>query len=144
MFICVFRPAIIILFFYSNFLAAILETVFFAFYGKFPIRMRISPYSTNDVRMDFFLGFVSEMESRLVVNFATFGFLDFCAICDICHMCDIFYICVILYFCDICVIFYFCDIYDIIDFCDSWRPFATVCNHLRPFANICDCSRADR
>ena len=35
----------------------------FAFYGKFPIRMRMSPYSTNDVRMDFFLGFVSEMES---------------------------------------------------------------------------------
>ena len=70
-----FRPAI----FYSNFLAAILkmayltviglhfslETVIFAFYGKFPIRMRMSPYSTNDVRMDFFLGFVSEMESRL-------------------------------------------------------------------------------
>ena len=48
-----------ILFFYSNFLAAILimanftviglyfilETVIFAFYGKFPIRMRMSPYS---------------------------------------------------------------------------------------------------
>ena len=31
-----------------------LETVIFAFYGKFPIRMRMSPYSTNDVRMDFF------------------------------------------------------------------------------------------
>ena len=56
-----------ILFFYSNFLAAILEmiyltviglyfslgTVIFAFYGKFPLRMRMSPYSTNDVRMDF-------------------------------------------------------------------------------------------
>ena len=70
-----------ILFFYSNFLAVILkmaiftvlgiyfglETVIFAFYGEFPIRMRMSPYSTNDVRMDFFLGFVSEMESRLKV-----------------------------------------------------------------------------
>ena len=68
-----------ILSFYSIFLAAILkmanliviglyfnmETVIFAFYGKFPIRMRMSPYSTNNVRMDFFLGFVSEMESRL-------------------------------------------------------------------------------
>ena len=68
-----------ILFFYSNFLAAIfkmanftviglnfsLERVISAFYGKVPIRMRMSPYSTNDVRMDFFLGFVSEMESRL-------------------------------------------------------------------------------
>ena len=68
-----------ILFFYSNFLAAILkmanltviglyfslETVIFAFYGKFPIRMRMYPYSTNDVRMDLFLGFVSEMESLL-------------------------------------------------------------------------------
>ena len=67
-----------ILFFYSNFLAAILkmanltviglyfslETVIFAFYGKFLIRMRMSPYSTNDVHMDFFLGFVSE--SRLL------------------------------------------------------------------------------
>ena len=67
-----------ILFFYSNFLAAILkmanltvirlyfslETVIFAFCGKFAIRMKMSPYSTNDVRMDFFLGFVSEMESR--------------------------------------------------------------------------------
>ena len=42
-----------------------LEIVIFAFYGKFPIRMRMSPYSTSDVRMDFFLGFVSEMESRL-------------------------------------------------------------------------------
>ena len=44
-----------------------LETVIFAFYGKFPIRMRMSPYSTNDVRImsDFFLGFVSEKESRL-------------------------------------------------------------------------------
>ena len=42
-----------------------LETVIFAFYEEFPIRMRMSPYSTNDVRMDFFLGFVSEMESRL-------------------------------------------------------------------------------
>ena len=68
-----------ILFFYSNFVAAILkmvnltviglyvslETVIFAFYGKFPIRMRMSPYSNNDVRMDLFLGFASEMESRL-------------------------------------------------------------------------------
>ena len=67
------------LFFYSNTLAAILkmanltviglyfslETVIFAFYGKFSIRMWMSPYSTNDVRMDLFLGFVSEMESRL-------------------------------------------------------------------------------
>ena len=62
-----------ILYFYSNFLAAILkmanltvmglyfslETVIIAFYGKFPIRMRMSSYSTNDVRMDLFLGFVS-------------------------------------------------------------------------------------
>ena len=67
-----------ILFFYCNFLDAILKmsnltviglyfslkTVIFAFYGKFPIRMRMSPYSTNDVRIDFFPGFVSEMESR--------------------------------------------------------------------------------
>ena len=36
------------------------ETVIFAFYRKFPM----SPYSTNDVRLDLFLGFVSEMESR--------------------------------------------------------------------------------
>ena len=43
-----------------------LETVIFAFYGKFPIRIRMSPHSTNDVRMDLFLGFVSEMESRLL------------------------------------------------------------------------------
>ena len=42
-----------------------LETVIFAFYGKFPMRMRMSPYSPNDVRMDFFPGLVSEMESRL-------------------------------------------------------------------------------
>ena len=69
-----------ILFFYNNFFAAILkmanliviglyfslETVF-EFYGKFSIKMRMSPYSTNDVRMDFFLGFVSEM-SRLFVS----------------------------------------------------------------------------
>ena len=27
--------------------------------------MSMSPYSTNDVRVDFFLGFVLEMESRL-------------------------------------------------------------------------------
>ena len=68
------------IFFYSNFLAAILkmadvtviglyfslETVIFAFYGKFPIRMRMSPYSTKDVRLDLFLGFVSEMESPLI------------------------------------------------------------------------------
>ena len=71
-----------ILLLYSNFLAAILkmanltvigllfslETMIFAFYGKFPIRMRMSPFSTNDVRMDFFLGFVSEMESRLITD----------------------------------------------------------------------------
>ena len=38
-----------------------LETVIFAFYGKFPIRMRMYPYSTNDVRMDFFLGLVLEI-----------------------------------------------------------------------------------
>ena len=43
-----------------------LETSIFGFYGKFPIRMRMSPYSTIDVRMDLFLGFVSEMESRVV------------------------------------------------------------------------------
>ena len=36
------------------------ETVIFAFYRKFPM----SPYSTNDVRLDLFLGLVSEMESR--------------------------------------------------------------------------------
>ena len=56
-----------ILSFYSNFLAAILkmanltviglyfnlETVIFAFDGTFPIRIRMSYYSTNDVRMDF-------------------------------------------------------------------------------------------
>ena len=42
-----------------------LETVIFAFYGKFPIRMMMSPYSTHGVRMDLFIGFVSEMESRL-------------------------------------------------------------------------------
>ena len=61
-----------ILFFYSNFLAAILkmpnltviglyfslETVIFAFYGNFFITMMMSPYSTSDVRMDSFLGFV--------------------------------------------------------------------------------------
>ena len=55
-----------ILFVYSNFLEVILkmanltvigpylslETVIFAFYEKFPIRM--IPYSTNDVLMDFF------------------------------------------------------------------------------------------
>ena len=40
--------------------------VIFAFYGKFPIRIWMSPYSTNDVRMDLFLGFVSEMESQLL------------------------------------------------------------------------------
>ena len=59
-----------VLFFYSNVLAAFLkmanltvielysslETVIFAFDGKFPIRMKMSPYSTNDVCMDFFLG----------------------------------------------------------------------------------------
>ena len=66
-------------FLYSKFVAAILkmayltviglyfnlETAIFAFHGKFPIRMRMSPYSTNDVRLDLFTGFVSEMESRL-------------------------------------------------------------------------------
>ena len=74
---CIFRPAIMILFFYSNFLAAILKmanltviVLYFSleaviFYGKFPIRMRMSPYSTNDVRMDLFLDFVSSMASRL-------------------------------------------------------------------------------
>ena len=79
-----------ILFFYSNFLAAILkmasltvigpyfslETVNFAFYGIFSIRMRMSPYSTNDARMDLFIGFVSEMESRLV---------DIVGSCDLCQ-----------------------------------------------------------
>ena len=79
-----------ILFFYSNFLAAILkmanltviglyfslETVIFAFYGKFPIRMRMSPYSTNDVRMDLFLGSVSEMESRLLCFNITYNVHD--------------------------------------------------------------------
>ena len=73
-----------ILFFYSNFLAAILkmsnltligpyfslETVSFAFYGEFAIRM--SPYSTNDVRMDLLIGCVSEMESRLMVYIKIF------------------------------------------------------------------------
>ena len=63
-----------IFFFYSNFLAAILkmanltviglyfslETAIFALYGKFPKRIRMSLYSTNDVRMDFFLGFVQK------------------------------------------------------------------------------------
>ena len=67
-----------ILFFYSNFLVVIfkmanltviglyfsLETVILAYYGKFPIRITMSPYSTNNVRVDFSLGFVSEMESR--------------------------------------------------------------------------------
>ena len=43
-----------------------LETVIYAFYGKFPIRMRVSPYSTHDVRLDLFIGFVSKMESRLI------------------------------------------------------------------------------
>ena len=75
-------------FFYSNFLAAILkmsnltvlalyfslETVIFAFYGKFPIRIRMSLYSTKDVLMDFFLGFISEMESRLEGLSVTFEF----------------------------------------------------------------------
>ena len=66
--------------FYSNFVAAILkmanltvirpyfslETVIFAFYGKFPIRMRMSPYSTHNVRWTVLQAFnVSEMESRL-------------------------------------------------------------------------------
>ena len=57
-----------ILFFYSNFLAAILkmanltviglysslETVIYAFYGNFSMKLRMSPYSTDDVRIDFF------------------------------------------------------------------------------------------
>ena len=42
-----------------------LESVIFAFYGKFPIRKCMSPYSTHNVRLDLFIGFVSEMESRL-------------------------------------------------------------------------------
>ena len=76
-----------ILFFYSDFLAAILkmanltvigpyfslETASFAFYGKFSIRMRMSPYSTNVVRMDLFIGFVSEIESRLKYKFLHFA-----------------------------------------------------------------------
>ena len=44
------------------------ETVIFAFYGKFPIRMRMAPYSTHDGRLDHFIGFVSEMESRLYMG----------------------------------------------------------------------------
>ena len=40
--------------------------VIFAFYGKFLIRMAMSPYSTHDVHMDLFIGFVSGMESRLI------------------------------------------------------------------------------
>ena len=47
-----------------------LETVIYAFYGEFPIRMRISPYSTHNDRLDCFTGFVSEMESRLINNVA--------------------------------------------------------------------------
>ena len=72
-------------FLYSNFVAAILkmdhltviglffslETVIFAFHGKFPRRMRMSPYSTHDVRLDLFTGFVSKMESQLM-----YGVLD--------------------------------------------------------------------
>ena len=42
-----------------------LETVVFAFYGNFPVRMRMSPYSTHNVRLGCFTGFVLEMESRL-------------------------------------------------------------------------------
>ena len=42
-----------------------LGTVIYPFYGKSPIRMRMSPYSTYDVRLDLFTGFVSDMESRL-------------------------------------------------------------------------------
>ena len=38
-----------------------LVTVIFAF----PIRMRMPAYSTHDVSLEFFTGFVSEMESRL-------------------------------------------------------------------------------
>ena len=77
--------------FTSNFVAAILkmanltrtgpyfglETVIFAFYGKFPIRIRMSPYSTHDVLLDHFIGLVSKMESRLIcLNELTFQYLN--------------------------------------------------------------------
>ena len=79
-----------IFFFDSNFVAAILkmanlrvirqyfslETVIFAFYGKFPTRIRISPYSTHDVRLDFFTGFVSEMEYQLLDRQREIGVYD--------------------------------------------------------------------
>ena len=48
-----------------------LETVIFAFYGEFSIKMRMSPYSTYDVRLDHFIGFVLEMESRLITCIIT-------------------------------------------------------------------------
>ena len=32
-----------------------LEIVIFAFYGKFPIRVRMSPYSTNDGKVKVYL-----------------------------------------------------------------------------------------
>ena len=32
-----------------------LEIMIFAFYGKFPIRVRMSPYSTNDVKVKVYL-----------------------------------------------------------------------------------------
>ena len=64
-----FRPFIKIIFCYGDFLAAILkmvnltmsghyfsfETVISKIHAKFPIRMMLSPTSTNDVRMDFSL-----------------------------------------------------------------------------------------
>ena len=56
-----------ILFFYSNFLAAILKMA-----NLTVIFIRMSPYSTNDVRMDLFIGCVSEMESRLMVYIKVF------------------------------------------------------------------------
>ena len=64
---------------YSKFVAAILKmayltvielyfnlyTVIFAFFRKFHIRMRMSPYSTqHDVRLDLFTGFVPEMKLK--------------------------------------------------------------------------------
>ena len=48
-----------------------LDTVIFAFYGKSHIRFRMSPYSTHNVHMDLFLGFDSEMESRLICRLNT-------------------------------------------------------------------------
>ena len=43
-----------------------LETVIFAFKWIFFIRIRMCPYSSLDVHLDTFTGFVSEVESRLV------------------------------------------------------------------------------